>query len=85
MARIKLIGRLTKPGLRVAKVLFLGRAKKPSDFNRCVAAKLRGQKHPAAPEGAGGMRNKEWQRKFIEAVKECGAHLKESTREKWGV
>lgn len=71
MARVKLTGRKTRMGLRVAKVLILGRAKRPSSFNLCVSGKLKGQKHPSAPKGAGGMRNKGWQEQFIKAVHEC--------------
>lgn len=73
MVRVKLTGRKTRMGLRVAKVLILGRARAPSSFNLCVRGKLKGQKHPPAPKGAGGMRNKGWQEKFKEAVRACRA------------
>jgi len=78
MAKIQLTNRKTKMGLRVAKVLILGRAKRPSSFNLCVASKLKGGKHPAAEPGAGGMRNVGWHRAFIEAVKACGAKVKKA-------
>jgi len=76
MARVKLVNRKTAMGLRFAKVLILGRAKKPSAFNLCVASKLKGGKHPSAPSGAGGMRNAGWHKMFIEALKACGANVK---------
>ena len=85
MARIKLTGRKTKMGLRVAKVLILGRAKKPSSFNLCVAGKLKNRNHPTAPEGAGGMRNVGWQKAFVEAVKSCGGNITPKKAEEWGV
>jgi len=81
MPRVQLAGRKTKPGLRFAKVLFFGRAKRPSSFNLCIASKLKGQSHPSAPEGAGGMRNVGWQKKFIEAAAACGAKIKKKRGE----
>jgi hypothetical protein len=75
MARIKLTGRRTKMGLRVAKALILGKAKRPSSFNLCIASHLKGQKHSPAPKGAGGMRNKAWQEAFVKAAEACGAKI----------
>lgn len=37
----------------------------------CVGATLRGQRHPAAPPGAGGRRNVGWQQQFVAAVRQC--------------
>jgi hypothetical protein len=85
MARVKLTNRKTRMGLRVAKVLILGRAKRPSSFNLCVASKLKGGKHPSAPELAGGMRNEGWHKAFLEAMLKCGANLAEATRKKYGI
>jgi len=85
MTRVKLVGRKTRMGLRVAKVLILGRAKRPSDFNICVAGKLKGKKHPAADKGAGGMRNKGWHKEFVEALIACGANVTSATKEKFGI
>jgi len=76
VTRVKLVDRKTRMGLRVAKVLILGRAKRPSSFNLCVASKLKGEKHPAAPEGAGGMRNEGWHKKFVESVHACSTKKK---------
>jgi len=87
MGVVKLQGRRTKPGLKFARVLFFGKGSghRPSSFNLCVASKLKGKSHPAAPEGAGGMRNTSWQKEFIKAAMECGAHISESVRRKWGL
>ncbi|HEX68393.1 MAG TPA: hypothetical protein ENG13_04945 [bacterium] len=71
MTRVKLTDRKTRMGLRVAKVLILGRWRAPTSFNLCVSSKLKGKKHPPAPEGAGGMRNKGWHEEFVKAVRAC--------------
>jgi len=83
MARIKVFGRLTRPGLKVAKVLAGGKGRRPGAINYCVSKKLKGKSHPEAPEGQGGLRNKGWQKEFLKAMKECGANLTEGTIEKW--
>jgi hypothetical protein len=74
MARIKLTGRRTKMGLRVAKALILGRAKRPSSFNLCIASHLKGKKHPTDSKGH-GMRNEKWQEMFVRAAEACGAKI----------
>lgn len=65
-------GRKTRlSGKRFARALLGFRARRADPRNLCVSGKLRGQKHPSAPAGAGGMRNKGWQEKFAEANRAC--------------
>ena len=42
---------------------------------RCVGNTLRGQDHPAAPLGSGGMRNDGWQQRFIATSRSCGTSV----------
>ncbi len=86
MPRVPVIGRRTKPGVKALRVLAGGKGHRPSGFNMCIAEKLKGQSHPApGPNELGGMRNKEWQKRFIQAAKECGANIREGTLRKWGL
>lgn len=55
--------------------------KKPSAFNMCIAEKLRGGTGPTK----GGRYDKTWQKKFVEAAKDCGASLSAAAKKKWGI
>ena len=46
-------------------------AHRPSGFNACIAASLRGKKHPPAGPGQGGKNNLGWRQQFISAVQSC--------------
>jgi hypothetical protein len=58
-------------GVRGIRVMFGVPGHAPSNFNRCVGAALRGQKHPAAPPGGGGKENRGWRASFTAAVHRC--------------
>ena len=65
-------GRKTRlSGKRFARSLLGFRARRADRRNLCISGKLKDQKHPSAPVGAGGMRNKGWQDLFTKAAKEC--------------
>ena len=70
-------GRRTRlSGRRFARAFLGFKARRADTRNLCIGAKLRGQTHPAASPGAGGMRNVEWQRMFKEAVAACAPKQK---------
>ena len=58
-------------GVRGLRLMVGMRAHAPSAFNRCVGARLKGQKHPAAPQGSGGKENPGWRNAFKSAVQGC--------------
>lgn len=65
-------GRKTRlSGKRFARALLGFKARRADRRNLCISGKLKGQKHPAAPAGAGGMRNTGWQAAFTKAKHEC--------------
>ena len=65
-------GRKTRlSGKRFARALLGFRARRADRRNLCISGKLKGQKHPGAPVGAGGMRNAGWQALFKRASSEC--------------
>lgn len=65
-------GRKTRlSGKRFARALLGFKARRADHRNLCIAGKLKGKKHPSAPTGAGGMRNKGWQDAFTKAASEC--------------
>jgi hypothetical protein len=67
-------GRKTRlSGKRFARALLGFKARRADQRNLCISGRLKGQKHPAAPVGAGGLRNKGWQTLFIQAKKACDA------------
>jgi hypothetical protein len=65
-------GRKTKlSGKRFARALLGFKARRADHRNLCIAGKLKRQKHPPAPAGAGGMRNAGWQKAFKDAAAAC--------------
>lgn len=67
-------GRKTKlSGKRFARALLGFKARRADVRNLCIAGILKTKVHPAAPLGAGGMRNVGWQNLFIAAKKSCDA------------
>ena len=67
-------GRKTRlSGKRFARALLGFKARRADVRNLCIAGRLKGQDHPAAPLGAGGMRNAGWQGLFIAAKHSCDA------------
>lgn len=65
-------GRKTRlSGKRFARALLGFQARRPDQHNMCISGKLKGQKHPNAPEGVGGMRNRGWQEMFKKARAAC--------------
>jgi len=67
-------GRKTRlSGRRFARALLGFRARRADRRNLCISGELKGKKHPAAPVGAGGLRNAGWQALFTAAKKKCDA------------
>lgn len=58
-------------GVRGIRVMVGMRGHRPSAFNRCIGAALRGQNHPGHPPGSGGNANKGWQDMFKAAAARC--------------
>ena len=46
-------------------------AHRPSAFNACIGARLRGKKYPTPPVGTGGQQDKRIQAAFTDAVHAC--------------
>jgi len=46
-------------------------AHRPSAFNACIGAQLRGKKYPTPPVGTGGQQDKRIQSAFTSAVRTC--------------
>lgn len=67
MAKLNLSGIEVK----AARVLVGMRGHRPSNFNRCVAEKLKGKEYAKPPKGQGGRNNPEVRRAFIQAVETC--------------
>ena len=47
-------------------------AHRPSGFNACIGAKLRGQRYPTPAPGMGGQRDVRIQAAFTDAARACG-------------
>ena len=47
-------------------------AHRPSAFNACIGAALRGQRYSKPPVGMGGQQDKRIQDAFTSAAKQCG-------------
>lgn len=46
-------------------------AHRPSAFNACIGARLKGQRYPTPPPGMGGQKDVRIQRAFTDAVHAC--------------
>jgi len=74
MSSPKIAGRKTRlSGKRFARALLGFKARRADQRNLCIAGRLKGGTHPAAPIGAGGMRNAGWQGLFTAAKHACDA------------
>ncbi len=62
-------------GVRGLRILVGMPAHRPSAHASCVGGKLKDQKHPAAPLGAGGKSNQGWRNLFVAASKACGQQV----------
>lgn len=58
--------------VRTLRRLFGIPAHRPSAFNACIGAKLRGQKYATPAPGMGGQRDVRIQSAFTAAAKACG-------------
>ena len=72
MARLKLVGIEVK----AARVLVGMKGHRPSAFNACVGAALRGKTYAKPSPGMGGRHNKAVQNAFISAAIACGAKVR---------
>ncbi|MDD5700634.1 MAG: hypothetical protein PHU23_01175 [Dehalococcoidales bacterium] len=57
--------------VKAARVLVGMKGHRPSAFNACVAAQLKGKKYSKPPAGMGGRHNKEVRTNFVSAVRSC--------------
>jgi hypothetical protein len=62
--------------VKAARVLVGMRGHRPSAFNACVGAALKGKKYPKPAPGMGGRHNKQVQNNFVAAAKSCGAKVR---------
>lgn len=51
-------------------------AHRPSAYNACIGALLKGKRYPTPPVGTGGQQDKRIQAAFIGAVNTCAARAK---------
>lgn len=84
MPRVSL-ERKTRLGVKALRVLLGMKGHRPSSFNSCVGAAMKGDAPPPPGPGQGGMRNVALQKKFVGAVVSCGAAVSPATRARWGV
>lgn len=62
--------------VRFARVLVGMRGHRPSAFNACIGAALKGKTFSKPPAGTGGQLNKAVHQSFYDAAKSCGANIK---------
>ena len=74
MARVNLLDRKTKLGVKALRVLAGGKGHAPSQKNICIGKALKGKTY-----AHGGMRSPEVHRAFVEAAKSCGFNIAKST------
>ncbi len=67
MARVNLLARKTKLGVKALRVVMGGQGHAPSAKNICIGKALKGKKY-----AHGGMRSEEVHNAFISAAKGCG-------------
>lgn len=58
--------------VKAARVLVGMRGHRPSAFNACVGAQMKGKTYAKPPAGMGGRNNKAVHSDFIAAVRSCG-------------
>ena len=81
MARVS-FNRKTRPGVKFARVLMGMKGHRPSTFNACVGAKLKGKSYSKPEAGMGGMRDARIQSAFVQAAADCGADIGAAGRAK---
>ena len=57
--------------VKAARVLVGMKGHRPSSFNACVGAQLKGKSYPKPPAGMGGRNNKQVRASFSGAVAAC--------------
>lgn len=82
MPRVTLIDRKTKVGVKALRVAMGGKGHRPSAFNACVGAKLKGKPRGKQPEGLGGLRNDDLHKAFALAAQGCGANIGDAAMKK---
>lgn len=71
MARVNLLDRKTKLGVKALRVLVGGKGHRPSEKNICIGKALKGHKY-----AHGGMRSQEVHQAFVQAAKSCGFDIR---------
>jgi len=67
MARVNLVARKTKLGIKALRVVMGGQGHAPSAKNICIGKALKGKKY-----AHGGMRSPEVHKAFVDAARACG-------------
>ena len=62
--------------VKAARVLVGIRGHRPSPFNACVGAALKGKTFSKPPAGMGGRNNLAVRQSFYDAAKSCGANVR---------
>ena len=70
--------------VKFARVLVGMKGHRPSGFNACIGAKMKGNTYQA-PEGMGGRNNKAIRKDFVSAAIACGANVSAAGRKKVGL
>lgn len=71
--------------VKAARVLVGMRGHRPSGFNACIGAKMKGNTYTPPSAGRGGRHNVNVHKDFVLAAIDCGAKVSASARKKFGV
>jgi hypothetical protein len=71
--------------VKAARVLVGMKGHRPSGFNACIGAAMKGKTYAKPAEGQGGRHNAQVHRDFVAAAIACGANVSPSARRKFGV
>lgn len=77
--------KLTGIEVKAARVLVGMKGHRPSAFNACVGAKLKGSNYPTPTPGTGGRLNVAVRKAFVQAAIACGANVSAAARQKYGL
>jgi hypothetical protein len=72
------VAKLNLQGVEVkaARVLVGMKGHRPSAFNACIGAKMKGNTYAKPAPGKGGRHNEQVHRDFVQAAIDCGANVK---------
>ena len=80
MPKLNLVG----VEVKAARVLVGMKGHRPSGFNACIGAKMKGKEYSKPEVGKGGRHNVQVHRDFVAAAVACGAKVSDSARRRYG-